>query len=1471
MRQDHSVFLPDPDEDRSRPPTTVTVETDDRHDSSYEQHTRDAGLRPVNFRFLIIATTTLVVMLGFVHGLHVYQMGRLGTHLLKQADDALAVRKLDEAVRHLRGYLLLVPDDREVKEKLAFALTDSAKTVNQRYEAFLFLEQLLKDDPAQHELRRRLIDLLMSGGRFTDAIEHLKLLLANAPGDDQLHLLLARSYAAVGENLRAVASYEKAMRCAPRNLITYEELAELLHARMNEAEKARNVIDQMVASRTNSHEVYLARARFNQRHGKLESTLADALQALQFGPDVPEVLQFVAGLIAAGGDRDNKFNIDQVHAGLIRALEQNSSDVGLRVAIAQLDAHRGRYDLAEQRLRKAIQDGSQDLQLGWRLAEMLIAQSKLDEARLEVARLGELKLAKPLEQYLAARIAMTEGHWLEAIRKFESVRHSAAMVPTLLPQISLCLGSCYENLGHVEQQLAAYRDATKLNESSVAARLGLARSLARMGRTSDALLHYDQVRQLPGVEIQIARLLIQRNLKLPVSERNWDDAEKVLDTAARTDLENSLVVRSFMLVARDQGPQALELLERGIERHPGHAGLRVALAETHFQMGNMSQAESVIFDAEQTLGNRVEILLARIRYAAALTGDAAKARLLELEESAKKFSGVTQLTVWRALAASGAAVGDTERWRTYLEAVAKKSPDDLEVIQSLYSAALQAGSTDEVERWLQEIRRIQGDDGPETQLAVAQRLIMSADQRAAADKESIDKGATANGAAANAEADEETLEQARDLLNKVAVQMPGCPRVALGLAHLESLAGNEDLAIDHYSQAIDFGETNPEVFNRMIQLLYKQSRYTEAADVVERLKNSAAVSLTGELGRVAAEVSIRSKDLEQAGRFADLAVSSESPDYRDHLWRGQILWAAGQSERAEVCLRRAIELAPEQNEPWIALIQFLGRNGRTEEAQQEMSNLRARLSVEDAPFTLGQCYQALNQPQEAEQQYQLALKAKPNNEQVLWTLAQLYLGKARWPEAEDLLRRLIALNPSASVAASTRRDAAMVLTMRHGYPGYQEGLALLEQNLANAGGTTADRRMKAMLLGTRPSHSLRREAIAILETLDENSQLTREDQISLIRMYIAENDVDQARPYMTSLLQSHGNNPEYLALCVRMLLQHGEASDAVMLWLEKLEQLQPDQFRTIELRARVLAAQNKVDEAVTMLRNLASKPSADPEQRDLQIGKVAVVLADLAAAFDRSGRQQSAKPLATAAEEMYRDVASRKPERIIDLVRFLGNNWQREEAFTLCESAWQTAPPQVVAATCVELLRTREATPEQLQQVQRSIQAALVRDPESSDLLFQMGNAAHLAGKYAEAEPMYRRAIQNATQPTLAMLASNELALLLALHRHETGEAIQLMNNAIRVNGPLSFLLDTRATIYLEAGDTGGAIRDLKEAIADTPTAANKFHLAQACLMSGDTVAAAAAWRESMALGLHLKGIHPLERSAFEELNSKLK
>src|SRR5439155_4538233 len=94
-----------------------------------------------------------------------------------------------------------------------------------------------------------------------------------------------------------------------------------------------------------------------------------------------------------------------------------------------------------------------------------------------------------------------------------------------------------------------------------------------------------------------------------------------------------------------------------------------------------------------------------------------------------------------------------------------------------------------------------------------------------------------------------------------------------------------------------------------------------------------ATGLSGDLQRLAAEVSLLNQDYAHAPEMARRVVSDQSRDYRDHIWLGQILWSAGRTTEAEPALRRATALAAERPEPWMVLVQFLAATGRKAEAE----------------------------------------------------------------------------------------------------------------------------------------------------------------------------------------------------------------------------------------------------------------------------------------------------------------------------------------------------------------------------------------------------------------------------------------------------------------------------------------------------------------------------------------------------------
>jgi hypothetical protein len=66
------------------------------------------------------------------------------------------------------------------------------------------------------------------------------------------------------------------------------------------------------------------------------------------------------------------------------------------------------------------------------------------------------------------------------------------------------------------------------------------------------------------------------------------------------------------------------------------------------------------------------------------------------------------------------------------------------------------------------------------------------------------------------------------------------------------------------------------------------------------------------------------------------------------------------------------------------------------------------------------------------------------------------------------------------------------------------------------------------------------------------------------------------------------------------------------------------------------------------------------------------------------------------------------------------------------------------------------------------------------------------------------------------------------------------------------------------------AIKDLEDAIAEAPTGARLFHLAQAQLLAKNKVAAVAALQKAKNLGFKPENLHPLERPRYQELVAAL-
>jgi len=301
-------------------------------------------------------------------------------------------------------------------------------------------------------------------------------------------------------------------------------------------------MEQLIARNLKSFRAYLTRADFRRQHGHVKSAASNVKIAYQLAPDELDVLALVAEFMlgynpAAGAD--TSFDLLDVRSQLKQAQLDHPDAKRLIVALALLDLRDDMFAAVEAQLRAGLQIHPDDEQLLQLYADVLIYRGKVDIARQELDRLRKTNKLPSIVMYLEARLAMVHREYLVASRLLVSIRPQLIGRSQLQTAADLHLARCYEKLGQNEQCLAAYRRAATLDVLSVDARMDLAYTLFRLGRFDEALTNYRQLTAVPGVALEIARLMVLRNLDFPEDERNWGEVDQALDVT--TDDKQGLV------------------------------------------------------------------------------------------------------------------------------------------------------------------------------------------------------------------------------------------------------------------------------------------------------------------------------------------------------------------------------------------------------------------------------------------------------------------------------------------------------------------------------------------------------------------------------------------------------------------------------------------------------------------------------------------------------------------------------------------------------------------------------------------------------------------------------------------------------------------------------------------------------------------------------------------------------------------
>jgi tetratricopeptide (TPR) repeat protein len=1388
--------------------------------------------RRLNVKGTAVLILVVAVLGGAVHWVHGLQVQHNAKALRARGLKAEETGDLDKAIGYLRLYLGFVPGDDEALIRYGLLLDRRARTPRDRLQPFLVLEQALRRQPTRHDLRRRLVEITMELGRYSDARAHIEALLNGAaPDDADLERRLARCYIVAGEAAKADASLEKAIGHKPDQVEDYVALADLRRTRLGQPERADAVMEALVEKNDGSFRAHLARWRYRTTYG-LGRAGDDLARARALAPEEADVL------LAAAEAAERRGEPDEARTLLERALERHPDDGRTYQALAALELRVRRPEAAAAVLGRGLKALPEQADLLGMLAEVQIDLGQLAEARVSIDRLKRgTKAAAP--ELLDAALLMRQEKWAEAAQVLERLRPRLAEGPELARRTDLMLGRCYEQLGKSDQQLAAYRRAVTAAPLDVAGQLGLARALVAVGRPDLALEEYRKIgSSVPEARLGAARLVILLTLRLPAPQRRWEEAERLLGEAERATpgSVDAAILRAEVLAAQDRSDEARDLLQRARDQHPDRVEPWIALSDLAAYQESPDAARRLLDEAQRRLGDGADLRLARARVQIRQDKPGASKALEALADDLDKLPAADRPRLLRGLATLALQAGARAEGRALWERLARERPTDADARLVLFNLALQAGDLAAAGRALDDLKRAEGDDGTLTRYGRARLLTRQAPQ-----------------------GNVQSLDEARALLREVAERRSLWPAVPLAQAEVEERAGNSAEAIRGYLRAIELGEDTPEVIRRAAQFLVQQRRYAEADQIVRKLQDR-SVPIPTDLQRLAVGLSLRAQDLTHAEELARKAAADRPADFQDQIWLGQVLWSAGRKAEAEAPLRRAVGLAPDRPEAWMALVRYLALDGRKADAEAAIEQAQAALPAERSRLVLGLCYQIVGRHDRAEEVYRAELAAKPDDGPALRSLASFYLAVGRPADAEVHLRQLLALAARVpNDAAWARHTLARVLIAGQSYPRLREALALVglaADGRAAAGQDSAessaeDRHVQILVLAAQPERQLRRAAIRRLEDLGEHEPLAVDDQFLLAGLYEAVGDWPKARQRMLDLLASHGEDAGYLTAYINGLLRQHRADEA-QLWFDKLEALKPQPlapFALATLKARLLAERGRKDEAASLL-----KTQAGTDANRIQV---------VAALLEKMG-------LEALSEEMFRAYVaqSKAPEAGLVLANYLGRHGHTDEALDLCERAWSACPPETVGRVSVAVLDAASpANDPQRQRVEHRLESALRDHPDSMSLAVSLAILRNLQERYPEAETLYRQVLARNGRDIVAL---NNLAWLLALKQAKGAEALDLLKQAIEIVGPLPDLRDTRAVAYLALGRNDLAVEDLKEAVAASPTPRTYFHLAQAQQLAGNRAAAAAALQQAQAAGFDADALHPLERPAYQKLRSEL-
>jgi tetratricopeptide (TPR) repeat protein len=493
-------------------------------------------------------------------------------------------------------------------------------------EASAALMEAVAIDPNRTDVRLNLGRLYLDAGEFQKTEEQATAILERDPANASAQQVLGVSLASQGENEKAVAAFQKAVELSPKDVSSLVYLGTSLAA-VGNREEAERAFQKAIEIDPRHVPAWLDFAAFLRSGGQLqrvEQVLGDGLQK---NPDDLNLHLALADLFLEQG------KAEPLNA-LLRSLRERRPKPEVALTLGDFFAARNQRERAASEYLWGARIAPTNLLMKARLVEHFLNSSNLRDAEKwnsEILRQQPKNVAAGIAR---GRILLAQGKRDEAIaelrRQVSQARDSV--------EAHYYLGLAYVRNLNNEQAKAEFRDAVRLDQRFLPARLSLAELQMHLGELAPARgIAEDTVRMYPksataqslfgsvllrSRDVAGARehLLAARDLAPGdpsvlvllgasyAAEGKWADAQHQYEAALKLDPNYAPALSQFseVLVAKGESAKAIDLLRQHIQVRPDDA-------ETHFTLGMLYRQKHDHPAAEAELSRAVQLAPDRIQ------------------------------------------------------------------------------------------------------------------------------------------------------------------------------------------------------------------------------------------------------------------------------------------------------------------------------------------------------------------------------------------------------------------------------------------------------------------------------------------------------------------------------------------------------------------------------------------------------------------------------------------------------------------------------------------------------------------------------------------------------------------------------------------------------------------------------------------------------------------------------------------